>query len=174
MENQITAVHVDETMYASGGKRFANLLVDLVIQFILGALLGLFASFLYFFFELDGFYMWIVAMGPFQERLLGVGIMIVYYGLMETLTSRTVGKYITGTKVVMYDGSKPDSGTILLRTICRIIPFEVFSFLGSKARGWHDSLSKTYVVDLKKYEHAVMMKQSFEQIGQEETTEFNN
>ncbi|GGB85217.1 hypothetical protein GCM10007424_26590 [Flavobacterium suaedae] len=174
MENQITAVYVDETMYASGGKRFANLLLDFVVQLVLGFLLGLFASLLYLAFGIDGPAIWIAEMGTLEERFLGVVILIVYYGLIESLTSRSIGKYITGTKVVMYDGSKPDAGTILLRTICRIIPFEAFSFLGSKARGWHDSLSKTYVIDVKKYEHAVMMKQSFEQIGQEETTELNN
>lgn len=174
MENQTTSVYVDETMYASGGKRFANLLVDLVVQLVLGFLIGLFATLLYLTLGIDGPAIWIAEMGPLEERFLGVVILIVYYGLIESLTSRSVGKYITGTKVVMYDGSKPEAGTILLRTICRIIPFEAFSFLGSKARGWHDSLSKTYVIDVKKYEDAVMLKQSFEQIGQEETTEFNN
>jgi hypothetical protein len=32
----------------------------------------------------------------------------------------------------------------LIRTICRFIPFEAFSFFGQK--GWHDSISGTNVV----------------------------
>jgi hypothetical protein len=41
------------------------------------------------------------------------------------------------------------------RTFCRLIPFEHFSFFGS--RGWHDSLSRTDVVEapvLKAGDHA--------------------
>ena len=36
---------------------------------------------------------------------------------------------------------------ILVRTFCRYIPFEAFTFLGNKSPiGWHDKLSKTIVV----------------------------
>jgi uncharacterized RDD family membrane protein YckC len=45
----------------------------------------------------------------------------------------------------MKDGSKPNVYTIIKRTLCRFIPFEIFTFLGSK-RGWHDVFSNTYVV----------------------------
>jgi hypothetical protein len=45
---------------------------------------------------------------------------------------------------VTLDGSKPGLRTILLRTLCRFIPFEPFSFFGE--RGWHDGLSDTLVV----------------------------
>lgn len=170
MENQIASIHVDETMYASKGQRFANYLVDSIVQYIISFLLGMLILLLYYIFETDGLLIWFSEMSVLGEMFLGFVIMIVYYGLMETLTSRSVGKYITGTKVVMYDGSKPDSGVVLLRTVCRIIPFEAFSFLGSTARGWHDTISNTYVVDVKKFEHAVMLKQSFEDIGKTEET----
>ncbi len=38
----------------------------------------------------------------------------------------------------------------LIRSFSRLIPFEAFSFLGTPCRGWHDSISKNYVVDNKK------------------------
>jgi hypothetical protein len=33
-----------------------------------------------------------------------------------------------------------------IRTLSRFIVFEALSYLGSVSRGWHDSLSGTYVV----------------------------
>ena len=54
---------------------------------------------------------------------------------------------ITKTRVVTEDGQKPTAMNILGRTACRFIPFDAFSFLGSKAVGWHDSISKTHVIN---------------------------
>lgn len=162
-------LYVDDTMLATKWQRFANLLIDFVIQLIIALLLGVIASVLYFGFGIDGPVIWIETMDAFEERLLGAVILLCYYGLFETLTSSTPGKYITKTKVVLEDGSKPDAFTILLRSLCRIIPFEPFSFFGTLGRGWHDSLSRTYVVDKKKYEAARHLKNSFDEIGRGET-----
>ena len=74
-------------------------------------------------------------------------ISLIYYVTFETLTGRTLGKFITGTKVVDKNGEKPKFLTILIRTLCRFIPFEAFSFLGAGATGWHDQLSKTEVIE---------------------------
>lgn len=72
----------------------------------------------------------------------------IYYFILELLTQRTLGKFITRTKVVNYDGGKPSLRSVLIRTISRYIPFEVLSFVGSKnPSGWHDILSHTAVVD---------------------------
>lgn len=160
--------YVDDTMLASSGQRFANLLIDLVAQFIIGALLGVLSTVLYYGFGIDGPLIWISEMDVLQERLLGILILLFYYGLFETFTSRTLGKYITKTKVVMEDGTRPEASVVFLRSLCRIIPFEQFSFLGTNARGWHDSLSKTYVVDAKKYDEALRLKNSFDEIGKPE------
>lgn len=64
-----------------------------------------------------------------------------YYFVLELLFLQTIGK-LHNNAVVEYSGSKVKS--ILIRTICRLIPFEAFSFFGNK--GWHDSISKTKVV----------------------------
>ena len=76
---------------------------------------------------------------------IGIAIGIIYFAVMEFSFGKTLGKMITKTKVVMADGSKPTFGTIFIRTLCRHIPFEPFSFLGGPV-GWHDSISKTRVV----------------------------
>jgi len=74
----------------------------------------------------------------------------LYYLVPEFYWQKTIGKLITKTKVVREDGNRPTFGQILIRTLARLIPFEVFSFLFTPI-GWHDSLSKTIVVP-KNYE----------------------
>jgi uncharacterized RDD family membrane protein YckC len=79
--------------------------------------------------------------------LLGIFIYVAYYLITELLWGKTIAKFITGTKVVMADGSKPPFKNILGRSFARLIPFEQFSFLfGKYPVGWHDQLSGTIVV----------------------------
>ena len=55
---------------------------------------------------------------------------------------RTLGKFITGTKVVSADGETPTASQIVGRTFCRMIPFEAFSFARETCPvGWHDKFS---------------------------------
>jgi uncharacterized RDD family membrane protein YckC len=72
---------------------------------------------------------------------------LIYFVLLETVFGKTLAKFITKTKVVNKDGTKPSFGKILLRSVCRFIPFDIFSFSGAKPVGWHDSISKTIVID---------------------------
>ena len=69
---------------------------------------------------------------------------IGYYYVMETKFQRTVGKFgMTKTKVVQMDGTQPSNGTILVRTLSRLLPFDRLSYLFVK-NGLHDYLSKNY------------------------------
>ena len=84
---------------------------------------------------------------PFENWLLfSAGIVVLYYWLLEGLFGRTIGKFFTNTKVVASDGSRAAASAILGRTLIRLIPFEIFSFLGTSDSGWHDRWSKTAVV----------------------------
>jgi len=80
-------------------------------------------------------------------------VLFIYYILMELILQTTVGKMAVGTVVVDKDGNKPAAWRILVRTLCRAIPFDNFSFLFSwwddgKLHGaWHDKISGTYVVE---------------------------
>ncbi len=85
-----------------------------------------------------------------KYRLIGTLLLFCYYMAFEGLFSRTIGKFVTGTIVVDESGFPPSFGQLLGRTLARFIPFEPFSFLGSRTRGWHDSLSGTYVVRCRK------------------------
>jgi uncharacterized RDD family membrane protein YckC len=71
----------------------------------------------------------------------------IYYIFFESIWQRTPGKWASGTKVVMLDGSKPSFWRIVGRSFARYIPFEPFSYLfGKHPYGWHDALTKTTVV----------------------------
>ena len=85
-----------------------------------------------------------------MTMLVNVVVFLAYYIGMEVSAGKTVGKYVTGTQVITEDGELPSAGTVVIRTLCRMIPFEAFSFFGSTPRGWHDKLSKTRVVKTRK------------------------
>ena len=70
-----------------------------------------------------------------------------YWIVFEYFTGRTVGKFITKTKVICPDGSRPGFWRIVGRTFARLIPFEAFSFLANRPIGIHDSVSNTIVVN---------------------------
>jgi uncharacterized RDD family membrane protein YckC len=123
---------------ASKGKRFLTYIIDLIgfylFSFIIGILLGIvgFAN----------------VLTSINEYILGILIVFVYYFFFELIFQRTPGKFLTGTTVVFENGDKPEPKTIIIRTLCRFIPFEAFSFLGKEPVGWHDSISKTRVINL--------------------------
>jgi uncharacterized RDD family membrane protein YckC len=134
------AVPPDSTEYlvdASSGLRLGNLLLDYIgffifafaITFFLQALAALTGS------KLPG------VLG----QLIGLFEWVAYYVLFEATLGRTPGKFITGTRVVNRAGGKPSFGQIVGRSFTRLVPFEAFSFLGSRG-GWHDRWSHTRVV----------------------------
>jgi uncharacterized RDD family membrane protein YckC len=165
METSIKKVKITPQMYASKGKRFANFIIDYIGQLIIGGAIGIAMAIIS---EITGDYeyvAWIDTMGTLGEYALGIVILIVYYMVFETITGRTLGKYITNTKVLTEDDQKPEADKILYRTLSRMIPFEAFSFLGDEGRGWHDSIAKTVVVDVKKYNEIVELQNSLSEIG---------
>lgn len=71
-----------------------------------------------------------------------------YHLLMEYFFGKTIGKYITKTKVVDLNGNNISFRTAFIRTLCRRIPFNTLSLLmGADARAWHDALSGTKVIE---------------------------
>lgn len=71
---------------------------------------------------------------------------LIYYICFETLFGQTIGKFTTKTIVVDENGERVPHEVILIRTLSRLIPLYEFSFFGVPCRGWHDRISKTYVV----------------------------
>ena len=127
----------EEELEAAGlGSRLVNYLFDL-----LG--IGLLAFFVGSVMESLGLQHLLVDENT--NMLIGFLIIMTYYSVLEGLTSRTLGKFVTGTYVVTEEGLKPSFVNILGRTLCRFIPFEALSFLFSSL-GFHDRLSHTRVV----------------------------
>ena len=83
--------------------------------------------------------------------LFGVISTTMFYSILEyLLKGKTIGKFVTNTRAVTTENEVLDFKSVLIRSICRRIPFDSFSFLGDIPRGWHDKLSDTKVVFEKK------------------------
>lgn len=165
MENKTFKITTD--LWASQGQRFLNYIIDWAIQFGLAFVLTFVIGIIALALGNQSFVERVGSMGKFEEYLLGIVIALVYYALFEIFFSRTIAKFITKTVVVMEDGSKPDTGTIVKRTFCRLIPFNVLSFVGNP-RGWHDSISDTYVVKKDALDSKKRLFYSFDEIGKHE------
>ncbi len=131
---------------ASQGDRLTNYFIDYIAMMLFGVVIVL----IYFFFiDPDSDYLYEEDTGlkaKLIEYALGAVITIMYYLLCETLfKGKTLGKLITKTRAINLDNSKMGFEDTLLRTLCRIIPFEAFSFLGN-GPGWHDKFSDTKVI----------------------------
>jgi uncharacterized RDD family membrane protein YckC len=150
---------------ANRGRRLANYFIDLAAQYIIVLGIGLTAGLLTYI-DIYAPMEYVNSMGKLEEYLLGYIVMFIYYFTFESLTGgRTLGKYITGTKVLTWYGERPTAGRIAKRTLCRMIPLNHFSFLEENPRGWHDSISDTVVVEVKKYEQELNYRTAFSEIG---------
>lgn len=134
--------------------RALNFILDIIFIKIISAILYFMAAFITFNKEYNSLLDWLNSFDKAQNFLFWSLIMFIYYATLEILLSKTLSKYFTKTIVVMIDGSKPKPIDILGRTLIRIIPFEYFTFLRGTKPGWHDHLSKTYVVKKDKFEES--------------------
>jgi len=141
--------------YASTGQRFLNWLIDnLLMRFGLIYATGYAAGVL------------LALMAPDYVRtlqlkqalgedvmgdliLVGAIITILSYVFYYTICEKffkgyTLGKLITGTRVIREDGQELTFKDAILRSLSRLVPFEAFS--GFALRPWHDTWTKTMVV----------------------------
>ncbi|MBL7807582.1 MAG: RDD family protein [Saprospiraceae bacterium] len=125
---------------ADSGKRFINYLIDRILSQVLAAVMagGLEAMF--------------AEEGEVNGGLDILSFLLIYatifgyYTIMEgAFNGKTLGKFITKTRAVTIEGEQLNWNKAALRSVCRLIPFEPFSFLADK--GWHDSISKTCVIN---------------------------
>jgi uncharacterized RDD family membrane protein YckC len=152
MENEQRDLLVDDDVYleqASGGKRFANYIIDLIIFYILA--IAVFVGIaLVNPTTIDNIDSNSSGFGSIMDRVISLILYGVFMGIIEAITKgRSIGKFITGTKVVNEDGSNISVSTAFTRRISRAVPFEAFSALGSPSYPWHDKWSNTYVIDIK-------------------------
>ncbi len=141
------AAYAVDSDKATQGQRLTNYIIDYIFLIGFGALIGAALGLLLGYFAPEH-----LDILDQENRLLdyfyGFIIGTVYYSFFEGFTGRSIGKFFTKTKVVTEAGERPDFGTIFIRSMCRYIPFNAFSFLGADASGWHDRFSKTKVVPI--------------------------
>jgi uncharacterized RDD family membrane protein YckC len=137
--------------YASTGQRFANYIVDLIVFYVVMFVISFFTAAMNLSSNQDYY-------SENSETLLGskildyifsIALYILIYTIIEGASKgRTLGKLITGTKAVKEDGNPITWNEALIRSLCRVVPFEPFSAFGTP---WHDKWSHTMVVKNRKY-----------------------
>lgn len=129
--SRIDLVDYELVSYTSKGHRFLHYVLDVL-------LFNSFWNQLTFIWRYNGGldYPWLIFVLP-------TILYVLYYFLSELFFLQTFGKVFTGS-VVVSSGGPLSARRILTRSLCRIIPFEAFSFLGNGK--WHDNLSHTVVV----------------------------
>jgi uncharacterized RDD family membrane protein YckC len=132
---------VDQLTDASTGKRFANYLIDAIafyaLSFVLGMLLGLIAPQL---FSNE-------SSATFISYIVAILAILVYYTAFEGSTGKSIGKLITGTKVVTLNGDKITYKDAFLRSLSRLVPLEPLSIFFGTGSMWHDRWTDTMVVN---------------------------
>jgi len=136
---------------ASIGQRFLNFLIDnLFMNYVLslasGYVVGMVLAYTFPEFMQDiinegdsGWKYWMLVL------ILSYFNYLIYYTICEkAFKGYTLGKLITGTRAIRIDGAELTVRDALLRSLTRIVPFEILSALG--ARPWHDSWTETRVI----------------------------
>jgi uncharacterized RDD family membrane protein YckC len=82
---------------------------------------------------------------PFQVYVFTY---LLYYCLFETLLGQTLGKLLTKTKVVDTSNKRPSLIRVLARSVLRLNPLDVSSYLFGGSQGTHDTLSGTKLIRL--------------------------
>ena len=121
-----------------------NLLMRFGLSFLTGAGVGVLLALLF------PEYMLRLSESPESFDLLLFAYLIwivntlLYYTICEKgFKGYTLGKLITGTRAVRNDSNELTFKDALLRSLCRLVPFEWLSGFGYP---WHDSWTKTMVI----------------------------
>lgn len=105
--------------------RIINLITDYIAIFIIWVLLAVFSG------------------GILGAPIFLSLILFLYYFLFEVTTGKTLGKMVTKTKVVSRTGSPASVFKIFQRSMLRLVPIDIMSYLFGTALGFHDILSGT-------------------------------
>ncbi len=142
-------VGLDNTnVRASTGKRFVNYIIDITFFYII--ILAL--AFVWALISPETIDNYAESQGGinFIEQIIFLILYAVFMFVQEALTKgRSLGKFITGTKVLNLNGTEITKLTALARGFSRAVPFCVFSALGKPCNPWQDKWTDTMVIDKK-------------------------
>ncbi len=141
-------IETTHIVQAGTGKRFANYIIDVIVFYIVVFFLAIVVAIID-----PELLSWMEGTDA-GTNLLNSLVSLLLYGIImgttEALTGgRSLGKLITGTRAVNADGSSISMQTAFWRGLCRAVPFEAFSALGSPSYPWHDKWTNTYVIDIR-------------------------
>lgn len=123
------------------GKRFLNLLLDIICFFAITLMIAIALGFA----SAGGSDSYTDDSDLLFQNFIVYLLYLAYYTLFEGLTKgRSLGKLITGTVAVKTDGLAITWKAALLRSLCRLVPFETLSAFGQEP--WHDKWTKTKVI----------------------------
>ncbi|MEF8848210.1 MAG: RDD family protein [Candidatus Thermoplasmatota archaeon] len=105
--------------YSGIGTRAIAQIVDGIIALIIFFTVGSLVSIPFQGFTPTGFYL--TGMPAFLFLALSALLLFIYFFILEARRGQTVGKIVTGIKVVREDGSKCDLNSSLIRNILRIV-----------------------------------------------------
>lgn len=155
------------------GYRFANYCIDFIFSiFLIWVFIAIVILFLYIVngIDSDESFDYLANLNPLVDRIMTLLLYAFIMFLTEKFSKgRSLGKLITGTKVVKSDGSDLTTDDLLKRNFSRAVPFDQLSFLGSN--GWHDKWSDTNVVRIKAFESSKNIEKDLESIGTKEILE---
>ncbi|SFD27508.1 RDD family protein [Flavobacterium phragmitis] len=163
-----TDYRLHKKLLASDRDRFFNCIIDFFFIIILIFVCTFFVLLAGNVFQIGIYGIWEKALDELGFVGSCLSFAVIYYLIFESLFARTMGKIITGCIVVNENGLKPNFKIICIRTVCRLIPFDLFSFLGKSGRFWHDSISKTYVVEKADLEKDMEIFYNLDLIGKKE------
>ena len=123
----------------SGGKRFAHYFIDLILFHIFYEVI----SRILLLFDISDS-IGVLFIGFIHVNSMFIISYSLYYIIFEYFFQKSPGKFLTKSRVIDVYGNKPSISNIIIRSVIRLVPFEVFSCLSD--RGWHDRWSDTFVV----------------------------
>ena len=138
LENQLKQHKEKESTIVGPLIRLIHFVIDMFVVIVLLSIVAFFA----------GDYFGEVADEKIVRIIFHLSLIITFFGyyiFMEYKYQKTVGKFLTKTRVISIEGEKPKIGTIIIRTLCRILPFDRLSFVFT-TYGFHDRLSNTTVI----------------------------
>ena len=151
---------------ATRGIRFVNYIIDSIIFHVLILFLGFFLGMLYSIGIEAPLRLISYLEVNYASKYLFISVLyFIYIFSIEYLTKgRSIGKFITKTKVVSIDGTTPTQKDFFIRNISILVPFDGLSFLKEDG-GWHDLWSDTRVVNWEKYKSDYEMQQELNELG---------
>lgn len=158
---------ITPSLYASQGQRLANLFIDTIIFYLLIFVTSMLLFLLISIVSNRDTVMELANSDLFIYTITYLTILL-YFIVFEFFLQKTIGKYVSKTLVVTEFGEKPTLSQIIGRSFARLIPFDVFTYLGAKGRGWHDTLPNLYVVDEKLFKQKKANFYDFKQLGKKE------